>query len=38
MKQTIFILFALGLASYTLHQESQLGKTEYNKYYLSSRY
>lgn len=37
MKQTIFILFALGLATYTLHQEAKTSKIEYTKYHLSSR-
>jgi hypothetical protein len=35
MKSIIFVLIALGVASYTLHQDSQLGKIHYNKYHLS---
>lgn len=35
MKIIIFTLFALGLAQYTLHQESQLSQIEYTKYHLS---
>jgi hypothetical protein len=35
MKSVLFALFALSVASYTLHQESQLSKIEYNKYHLS---
>jgi hypothetical protein len=35
MKVILFALFSLGVCTYTLHQESQLSKIEYNKYHLS---
>jgi hypothetical protein len=35
MKIIIFVLIAFGVASYTLHKESQLGKIHYNKYHLT---
>ncbi len=35
MKSIVLILFALGVASYTLHQEKQLSNIEHTKYNLS---
>jgi hypothetical protein len=36
MKVILFALFSIGVATYTLHQESQLSKIEYTKYHLSN--